>query len=496
MSRGGRPKGAGRPEGGPRGAALWGGRFRGGPGPELREIGDSLRFDGRLLRVDVEASAAHARMLGRTGILPRREADRILRGLRGMLRDIDAGRLSAAGAPDEDVHSFVERVLTERIGPAGRRLHTARSRNDQVATDLRLWIRGEAEGIRGGLRALAGALADLAARHLGVLAPAYTHLQRGQPVLLSHVLLAHAEPLTRDDGRLADALRRMDECPLGSGAATGTTFPVDRAGTARDLGFASPCRNSVDAVSDRDFAVEVLAAAALGMVHLSRLAEDAVLWTTAEFGFARLDDSVSTGSSIMPQKRNPDPAELLRGKTGRVAGHLVALLVILKGLPLAYNRDLQEDKEAVFDALDTWGASLRAAAALVRGLSFDRGACARALLAGFPEATEAADYLVVRGVPFRDAHEAAGRAVLLAEERGCRLPDLAPSDWRGLHAAFGPDLLPLLEPRTAVARRDHVGGTAPGRVRQEIARIRRFARGRGAGSGLSSRGRRASSAAR
>ena len=478
----------------PRAGALWGGRFRGGPGPELREIGDSLRFDGRLLGADIEASLAHARMLGRTGILPRREAARIVAGLRGMAADAASGRLSTAGAADEDVHSFVERVLTERIGPAGRRLHTARSRNDQVATDLRLWLRGEAAGVRAELRALAAALADQARANLGVLAPAYTHLQRGQPVLLSHVLLAHAEPLQRDDGRVEDALRRMDACPLGSGAATGTSFPVDREGVARELGFAAPCPNSVDAVADRDFAVELLAAAALGMVHLSRLAEDAVLWTTSEFGFARLGDAVSTGSSIMPQKRNPDPAEIIRGKSGRVIGDLVALLTLLKGLPLAYNRDLQEDKEAVFDAVDTWRVSLRAAAALVRGLAFDAAACARALEAGFPEATEAADYLVGRGVPFRDAHEAAGRAVLLAEERGVRLGDLGPADWKGIHSSFGTGLAARLDPAAAVARRDHVGGTSPRRVRESIRRIAAFARSRA--RPVSSKGRSGSSPSR
>jgi argininosuccinate lyase len=459
-------------------AGLWGARFRGGPGPELRALGDSLRFDARLLRVDLQASLAHAAMLGRRRIVPAADAARLRRGLAGMLRDLDLGRLRAEGAGDEDVHAFVERVLTERIGAAGRRLHTARSRNDQVATDLRLWLREEAAGIRRALRALAGALCDQAAANLAVLAPAYTHLQRGQPVLLSHHLLAHAEPLLRDDGRIADALRRMDACPLGSGAATGTSFPVDREGVARALGFAGPTPNSIDAVSDRDFAAEFLAAAALGMVHLSRLAEDAVLWTTAEFGFARLGDAVSTGSSIMPQKRNPDPAELVRGKTGRVVGDLVALLTVLKGLPLAYNRDLQEDKEALFDAVDTWGACLRASAALVRGLRFDPAACARALEAGFPEATEAADYLVRLGVPFRDAHEAAGRAVRLAESRGVGLRDLAAADWRSLHRRFGPDLRRRLEPRAAVESRDHAGGTATRRVRSSLARLRRFARSR------------------
>ncbi len=461
---------------GGRPGGLWGGRFRRGPGPELRALGDSLRFDGRLLRADLLGSLAHAEMLGARRILPAGEARRIVAGLRGMLRDMDRGRLDPAGAPDEDVHSFVERVLTERIGRAGRRLHTARSRNDQVATDLRLWLREEAFGIRRGLRALAGALADAASAQMGVVVPAYTHLQRAQPVLLSHHLLAHAEPLLRDDGRLADALRRASECPLGSGAATGTSFPVDRERTARALGFARATRNSLDAVSDRDFAAEALAAAALGMVHLSRLAEDVVLWTTSEFRFARLDDSVATGSSLMPQKRNPDAAELVRGKAGRVVGRLVGLLAVLKGLPLSYNRDLQEDKEALFDGLDTWGLSLRAMAAVVRGLAFDRGACEAALCGGFIEATEVADYLAERGVPFREAHEVAGRAVLRCEERGCGLRDLPPAEYRRLSPLFGPDLLRRLDPRAAVARRDHVGGTAPRRVRAEAARVRRFAR--------------------
>ncbi len=464
--------------GGGRPGGLWGGRFRAGPGPELRQIGDSLRFDGRLLDHDLRASLAHARMLGATGILPAAEARRIVRGLEGMLRDAGAGRLSTAGAADEDVHSFVERVLTERIGEAGGRLHTARSRNDQIATDLRLFLRAEGETLRTALRDLAGALADAAEGARGIVVPAYTHLQRGQPVLLGHHLLAHGEPLLRDDGRLADALERARECPLGSGAATGTPFPVDRAMVARELGFRAPSANSMDAVSDRDFVVEFVAAAALGMVHLSRLAEDVVLWTTSEFRFAALDDAVSTGSSIMPQKRNPDAAELVRGKTGRVVGALTGLLVLLKGLPLAYNRDLQEDKEALFDAVDTWALCLRASAAVVRGLRFDRAACAAALEGGFPEATEVADHLVERGVPFREAHGVAGRAVLLAEERGCRLRDLSLEDYRGLHAAFGGDLHGRLDPAAATALRDHIGGTAPRRVRTAVARLRRFARSR------------------
>jgi argininosuccinate lyase len=477
--RAARPRPAADGGAAPRAGALWGGRFASGPGPELRALGDSLCFDARLLPQDIEGSLAHAAMLGATGILPAADARRLRRGLRSMAADAASGRLSVAGAADEDVHSFVERVLTERVGPAGRKLHAARSRNDQVATDLRLWLRAEAAGARADLRRLASALAAAAGRADRILVPAYTHLQRGQPVLLAHHILAHAEPLLRDDARVADAVGRSDaSCPLGSGACTGTGFPVDRRATARALGFAAPSANSMDSVADRDFAVEYLAAAALGMAHLSRLAEDCILWTSSEFGFARLSDAVSTGSSLMPQKRNPDPAELVRGKAGRVFGSLLGLLVVLKGLPLAYNRDLQEDKEALFDGADTWRACLRAAAALVDGLAFDAAACARALEGGYLDATEAADYLVERGVPFRDAHEAAGRAVREAEARGVPLQGLPDAAWRKAHPRFGPDLRARLDPRRIVARRDHEGGTAPRRVAAATARLRRWARSR------------------
>ncbi len=456
---------------------LWGGRFKGGPGPELREIGDSFAYDVRLLADDLIASMAHARMLGQTGIIPRGDASKIVKGLRGMLKDLAAGKLSLKDRGDEDVHAFVERVLVERIGKAGLRLHTARSRNDLVATDLRMWCRDEIEEIRGEIRALAGALAEAAGRAGSLIVPAYTHLQRGQPVLLAHHVLAHAEALLRDDGRLADAVKRADECPMGSGAATGTPFPVDRKAVAEELDFARPSRNSMDAVSDRDFAVELLSAAALSMVHLSRLSEDVILWTSREFGFASLDDSVSTGSSIMPQKRNPDPAELVRGKTGRVTGALVALLTTLKGLPLTYNRDLQEDKEPLFDAVDSWRVSLRAAAALMRGLSWNVEACEASLDEGFLEATELADHLVEQGVPFREAHDAAGKVVMLCEKRGERLRDLTLADLRSVDKRFKKSVLNRLDPHGAVASRSHVGGTAPKRVRENLRRIRRFAEG-------------------
>ncbi len=456
-------------KGGKRG--LWGGRFAGGPAPSLRRVGDSLHFDRRLVVHDLVASAAHARMLGAQGIIPAGDARKIVRELDRMRREIGAGTLVVAG-DDEDVHSWIERTLTERIGDAGARVHTARSRNDQVATAFRLWLRDATAEVDRSIAGLQEALVSQAETVLGVVVPAYTHLQRGQPVLLSHQLLAYVEMLERDRGRFADQARRMDACPLGSGAATGVPYDVDRAAVARELGFARPTANSMDTVADRDFAAEWLAAAAILAVHVSRLAEDVCLWASSEWSLLALGDSVSTGSSIMPQKRNPDGAELARGKTGRVIGHLTALLTTLKGLPLTYDRDLQEDKECVFDACDTVVASTDVVADTLRGSTFRGDAAARLLAGGHLLATELADFLVGKGVPFRHAHDAVGELVRACEARGRDLSALSASEIAALDARFE-GCAGALDFRRAVDRRDHVGGTATRRVRAAVRAWRR-----------------------
>ncbi len=451
---------------------LWGARFDGGPGDALRWIGDSLIFDERLAEHDLIGCIAHVRMLGAQGIIPKGDARKIGAELKRMLREVIKGELRPIDDDDEDVHGWIERVLTERVGEAGARLHTARSRNDQVATAFRLYLRSETQLVLGEIDELQDALVDQAENVRGVVVPAYTHLQRGQPVLLGHHLLAYAEMLERDRGRFGDQLRRMDECPLGSGAATGVPYPVDRDGVAEELGFARPTANSMDTVADRDFAAEWLSAAAILSVHLSRLAEDVCLWASSEWRLLRLGDEVSTGSSIMPQKRNPDGAELVRGKTGRVVGHLTALLTTMKGLPLTYNRDLQEDKEGVFDTIDTLLDTLPMMTATLAYSTFDADAAARLLEGGHLLATELADFLVGKGVPFRHAHEAVGDVIRRCEERGLDLSQLDESDLIALHPRFE-GCAGALDFRAAVDRRDHVGGTASKRVAQQIRRWRR-----------------------
>ena len=455
--------------------AVWSGRFRGGPSDALRAIGDSLHFDRRLVVQDLTASIAHARMLGRQKIVPARDAARIVRELESMRAEIGRGDLRVEG-DDEDVHSWIERTLTERIGEAGARLHTARSRNDQVATAFRMFVRDEAILLAGvEIRALVVALVDQAERELGVIVPAYTHMQRGQPVLLSHQLLAYAEMLARDTRRFFLCAENASECPLGSGAATGVPYPIDRDAVAHELDM-EPCENSMDAVSDRDFAVEFLAASALLAVHLSRLAEDVCLWASSEWALLELDDSVSTGSSIMPQKRNPDGAELTRGKTGRVIGHLTALLTTLKGLPMTYDRDLQEDKEAVFDAVDAVRSSLRVMADTLSRSRFRPDAAERLLRRGHLLATELADFLVGKGVPFRHAHEVVGRAGRGGGVKGVARSDLDAAALETIDERFA-GCGPALDFRRAVNRRDHVGGTATRQVKRALADWRRTLRG-------------------
>jgi len=451
-----------------------GGRLAGELHPAIRRFTHSLPFDRRLFQEDVQGSVAHARMLGARGIVRPGEARALVRGLGRVLRELESGRFRFRET-DEDIHMAVERRLTELVGPVGGKLHTGRSRNDQVALDLRLWLRGRVDALREGVAGVARALLDLAGRHRDAVLPAYTHLQRAQPVLFAHHLLAYVEMLGRDDERLAEARRRIDVLPLGAGACAGSAFPVDPRRVARELGFRAVFANSLDAVSDRDFVVEFLAAAALTLVHLSRLGEDVLLWTSREFGFARLTDRVATGSSIMPQKRNADPAELLRGRVGRVVGSLVGMLTTLKGLPLSYNRDLQEDKEALFDAVDTLKGALGAAAALVRGLRPDARAMRRAVEdpLSFLAATELADYLAERGVPFREAHAAVGALVRQCEREGRGLADLSRAELGAAHPRFGPDARARLRPGSALARRRAPGGTAPARVAVALQAARR-----------------------
>lgn len=407
------------------------GRFKNRPDPIAEKFSRSVQFDQRLARHDLEGSRAHAAVLTKAGILSRKEAEEIRRGLDRIEKEILQGKFRWKDSL-EDVHMNIESVLTARV-PAGAKLHTGRSRNDQVATDLRLWLRETVRGDVAAIIALQWALVELGNRYREVILPGYTHLQRAQPVLLAHHLLAYVEMLERDQGRLLDAAKRADVLPLGAGALAGSTLKLDRNIARKLLRFRELSANSMDAVSDRDFLVEYLAALALGGVHLSRLAEDLILFSTAEFGFLRFGEAFTTGSSLMPQKRNPDMAELVRGKSGRLTGHLVSLLTVLKGLPLTYNRDLQEDKECVFDAADTWRNSLEVMARAVRSIEVDAGACLYAASAPELLATDVADALVQAGMPFRKAHQVVGAAVRMAEEKGTRIDRLEEKDWSGLN---------------------------------------------------------------
>ncbi len=447
------------------------GRFSRARLPEVEAFTASLPFDRRLYRHDIMGSIAHARMLARVGLIKVSEARAIERGLRRIESDIDAGRFRFDIA-DEDIHLAIERRLIAIIGDAGRKLHTARSRNDQVALDLRLYLRDEIGEVEKRIAALRGALIRVARRNIDTVMPGYTHLQRAQPVSLAHHLLAYVEMLDRDRERMRQARERTDVMPLGAGALAATTLPIDRRMVARELGFRRIARNSMDAVSDRDFAVDFLAAAALVAVHLSRMSEELIFWTSSEFGFAILPDEFSTGSSMMPQKKNPDLAELVRGKTGRVIGDLTALLTTLKGLPLAYNSDLQEDKERVFDALDTIKPALDVMAKLWLALRFDRDAMRRAA-GGFALATDLAEYLVARGIPFRQAHEIVGNLVRDAVREGRSMEQLTLADLQRHSRAFGKDAMELLNAATSVARRTVEGGPAPATVRRLLRELGR-----------------------
>jgi argininosuccinate lyase len=445
----------------------WSGRFAEPVADFVLRYTASVSFDQRLAAADIAGSLAHAAMLHEVGVLSGQDLADIERGMAHIRGEIERGEFTWQLAL-EDVHLNIERRLTELVGDAGKRLHTGRSRNDQVATDVRLWLRGEIDAILALLRDVQRALVAQAAMHASTIMPGFTHLQVAQPVTFGHHLLAYVEMFERDAERLADARRRLNRLPLGAAALAGTSFPIDRAFVAQRLGFDGLCENSLDAVSDRDFAIEFCAAAALVMTHVSRLAEELVLWMSPRYGFIRLPDRFTTGSSIMPQKKNPDVPELARGKSGRVTGHLMSLLMLMKGQPLAYNKDNQEDKEPLFDTVDTLRDTLRAFSEMLPGLEVDAAAMRRAALEGFATATDLADHLVKRGLPFRDAHEAVARVVRLAAERQCDLADLPLADLQRFAPQVGPEVHALLAVEGSVAARAHVGGTAPAQVLAQV----------------------------
>lgn len=457
------------PEGGDK---AWSGRFSEPVAELVKRYTASVGFDQRLAEFDIQGSLAHAHMLLACGVLSANDVADIERGLATVAGEIQRGEFEWS-LDQEDVHLNIEKRLTELVGNAGKRLHTARSRNDQVATDVRLYLRDAIDQILGLIRALHENLLTFAEQHVDTLMPGFTHLQVAQPVSFAHHLMAYYEMTLRDAQRFAECRTRVNQLPLGAAALAGTTFPIDRELVARELGFDAVCNNSLDAVSDRDFAIEFCAAAALLMMHLSRLSEELILWMNPRFGFIQLADRFCTGSSIMPQKKNPDVPELVRGKTGRINGHLVALLTLMKAQPLAYNKDNQEDKEPLFDTVDTITATLRIYADLLTGMEVNRDAMRAAAEQGFATATDLADYLVSKGLPFREAHEAVARAVRLAVEKGVDLSDLSLDELRQFSILVDKDALDKLSLDGALAARNHSGGTAPSQVRQAIAAARK-----------------------
>jgi argininosuccinate lyase len=447
---------------------MWGGRFSQGPARIMEEINASIEFDKRLAAEDIAGSRAHAHMLAARGIIPASDAEAIANGLDQIAREIEEGRFPFKRSL-EDIHLNIESRLAEIVGPAAGRLHTARSRNDQVATDLRLWLRAACDRSDSGLAALQRALLGQAEKHVATIMPGFTHLQPAQPVTFAHHCLAYLEMLARDRGRFADARERANECPLGAAALAGTSFPIDRDMTASALGFDRPMRNSLDAVASRDFALEYLGAATICATHLSRFAEEIVLWNSPQFGFLKLSDAFTTGSSIMPQKRNPDAAELVRAKTGRILAGFVSLTTVIKGLALAYAKDLQEDKEAVFAAADALELSLAAMAGMVADMEVDAVAMHRVAEHGYPTATDLADWLVrALGKPFRDAHHSAGRIVKRAEELGLPLDKLPIEEMRAIEPAVTGDVYTVLSLESSVNSRASFGGTAPERVSEQV----------------------------
>ncbi|PSM16968.1 argininosuccinate lyase [Nitratireductor sp. StC3] len=447
---------------------MWGGRFASGPAAIMEAINASIDFDRKLYAQDIRGSLAHSVMLAETGIISAEDQSRIAHGLNTILEEIEAGTFTFSAAR-EDIHMNIEARLAELIGPSAGRLHTARSRNDQVAVDFRLWVKEELTRTAEALKGLIGAFLARAEDHAGTIMPGFTHLQSAQPVTFGHHCMAYVEMFGRDLSRVRDALERLDESPLGAAALAGTGFPIDRTMTAEALGFRGPTRNSIDSVSDRDFALEFLSTAAICATHLSRLAEEIVIWSTPQFGFVRLSDSFSTGSSIMPQKKNPDAAELVRAKTGRINGDLLALLTVMKGLPLAYSKDMQEDKEAVFDAAEALELMLAAMTGMVADMTVDKTAMRKAAGAGYATATDLADWLVrVAGLPFREAHHVTGRAVALAEDKKTALEKLTLEELQAIHAGITEDVYSVLSVRNSVRSRTSFGGTAPAEVRRQI----------------------------
>ncbi len=448
---------------------MWGGRFASGPSAIMEEINASIGFDKKLYAQDIRGSKAHATMLAHQGIISAEDKDKILHGLDTILSEIEAGNF-VFSRKLEDIHMNVEARLAEMIGPAAGRLHTARSRNDQVALDFRLWVKEELQKTETALSGLIAAFLNRAEEHADTVMPGFTHLQTAQPVTFGHHCMAYVEMFGRDRQRVRHAIEHLDESPIGAAALAGTGYPIDRHMTAKALGFREPTRNSIDTVSDRDFALEFLSIASIAAVHLSRLAEEIVIWSTPQFGFIRLSDAFSTGSSIMPQKKNPDAAELVRAKTGRINGSLIALLTVMKGLPLAYSKDMQEDKEQVFDAAESLELAIAAMTGMVTDMTIRTDKMKAAAGSGYSTATDLADWLVREaGLPFRDAHHATGHAVALAESKGCDLAELSLEELQGINAAITSDVFNVLTVEASVASRKSFGGTAPSEVRKQIA---------------------------
>jgi len=454
-------------------AKLWAGSFHQQLDSTADDFNSSIRFDCRMAEQDIKGSMAHAAMLGARGIITRQDTDTILSGLEGILLDLQSGKLTI-DMTAEDIHSFVEGELTSRVGDAGKRLHTARSRNDQVAVDIRLYLRDKVEEIIALTAEMLSAVKDQANANAETIMPGYTHLQRGQPIVFGHLLMAYAMMLTRDIQRFRDASARMNQSPLGSCALAGTTYPIDRHMTAAELGFDGPTRNSIDGVSDRDFCLEINAAAAILMMHLSRFAEEIILWSSWEFRFVELSDAYTTGSSIMPQKKNSDMAELCRGKTGRVYGNLMALLTVMKGTPLAYNKDMQEDKEAIFDTVDTVCMCLKVFAPMVKTMKVRSDNMKRAAAEGFIDATDLADYMTKKGVPFRDAYRMTGDLVAHCIQKGTTLSELPLEEYRKVSSVLEQDLYSEISLDTCVKRRISFGGTSPDSVREQVVFVEEF----------------------
>ena len=454
-------------------AQLWGGRFTKETDKLVYNFNASISFDQKFYKQDIMGSCAHVKMLAKQGILTEEERDQILEGLDGILKDVENGTLEIT-SEYEDIHSFVEANLIDRIGDPGKKLHTGRSRNDQVALDMKLYVRDEIDEIDGELKELLTELLSLMSDNVETYMPGFTHLQKAQPVTLAHHVGAYFEMFRRDRERMADIRRRMNLCPLGAGALAGTTYPLDREYTARLLGFDGPTRNSMDSVSDRDYVIELLSALSTVMMHLSRFSEEIILWNSNEYRFVEIDDAYSTGSSIMPQKKNPDIAELLRGKTGRVYGALISILTTMKGIPLAYNKDMQEDKELTFDAIDTVKGCLRLFTGMISTMEFRRDVMEASAKNGFTNATDAADYLVNHGVPFRDAHGIVGRLVLLCIDRGISLDELPLEEYQKISPVFEEDIYDAVSMKTCVEKRETYGAPGPEVMKKVIAVNREY----------------------